>query len=71
MCASCRLSECSLARANPAILRKVREYGVRMVPTIVVDGKIKVEGKPDFPWVCGDDFYAMLESRFPLRPALE
>jgi len=45
----------------------VRRYGVRAVPTIVVDGRIKVEGTPDFPWMCGDEFYAWLEKRFPLR----
>ncbi len=66
-CASCVLTERNLVTEDPLVLRKAKEFDVRVVPTIVIDGKIKVEGKPDFPWICGDDFYAMLESRFPLR----
>jgi hypothetical protein len=33
----------------------------------VIDGKIKVVGKPTFPWFCGDGFYRTLESKYPLR----
>ncbi len=65
-CGSCVMVEGNLARGsdNEPLTAK---YGIRVVPTIVIDGRIKVEGLPDFPWVCGDDFYAMLESRFPLE----
>lgn len=45
----------------------VRRYGITAVPSIVVDGRIKVVGKPTFPWFCGDEFYRMLESRYPLK----
>ncbi len=27
-------------------LQKTKEYGIRAVPTIVIDGKIAIEGKP-------------------------
>jgi len=67
MCASCRLEERSLARGDPETLGRARQYDVRAVPTTVIDGRIKVEGRPDFPWVCGDEFYVMLERKYPLR----
>jgi len=68
-CASCVLIERDLTRGHPGDIERARSYGVRAVPTIIIDGRIKVEGEPDFPWLCGDDFYSMLETRFPLRPA--
>jgi protein-disulfide isomerase len=33
---------------------KMKDYGVKAVPTIVIDGDIKVISIPDFPWICGD-----------------
>jgi glutaredoxin len=45
---------------------KRKLYKITAVPTIVVDGKIKVVGVPDFSWFCGDDFYRFLEKNFPL-----
>lgn len=66
-CASCVLAERNLATEDLLVLRKAKEFDVRVVPTIVIDGKIKVEGKPDFPWICGEEFYAMLEAKFPVR----
>lgn len=27
----------------------------RAVPTTVIDGEIRVEGIPDFPWICGSN----------------
>jgi len=66
-CASCVLVERDLARDSSVHADLVRRYRVRVVPTIVIDGRVKVEGKPDFPWVCGDEFYAWLEKAYPLR----
>lgn len=66
-CATCVLVERNLTVPDPETARKVEEFGIRAAPTIVIDGRIKVEGVPDFPWFCGDEFYAMLEKRFPLR----
>lgn len=31
---------------DPACKRKVEAYEIRAVPTIVVDGQVKIEGKP-------------------------
>lgn len=66
-CASCVLIERDLEAEFEAHAELGRRYGVRAVPTIVVDGRIKVEGVPDFPWFCGDEFFAWLERNYPLR----
>lgn len=66
-CASCILIERDLSRPDATVRRLAEEYGIRAAPTIVVDGRVKVEGKPDFLWMCGDEFYERLEREFPLR----
>lgn len=53
-------------KASVASRPRMKKYGVRVVPTLIIDGKIKVEGRLNEPWVCGDDFYAMLERKYPL-----
>ncbi len=44
-----------------------RRYAISAVPSIVIDGRIKVTGVPDFPWFCGEEFYRLLERRYPLK----
>ena len=39
---------------------KMKDYGVKAVPTTIIDGKIKIIGIPDFPWICGEDLYKKL-----------
>ena len=46
---------------------KMRDYGVKAVPTAIVDGKIKVVGIPDFTWICEEDLYAMLKRTYSIR----
>jgi glutaredoxin len=46
---------------------KMSAYGVNAVPTIVIDGEIKIAGVPGFPWVCDDALYARLRKQYPLR----
>ncbi|MDG6904068.1 MAG: thioredoxin family protein [Nitrososphaerota archaeon] len=45
----------------------VNRYGINAVSSIVIGGRIKVVGKPMFPWYCGEEFYRKLEKEFPLR----
>lgn len=66
-CGPCRLRIRDVRK--PAARAAMRRYGIRVVPTLVVDGKIRVEGPLNEPWVCGDAFYHMLEKRFPLANA--
>lgn len=63
-CGPCQLDivDVNQAAAKP----RMQRYGVRVVPTMVIDGKIKVEGRLEEPWICGDDFYAMLERKYPI-----
>lgn len=67
-CASCTLVERNLSRDFASHENAVQRYGIRSVPTVVIDGQIRVEGKPDFPWVCGDEFFAFLRRHHPLVP---
>lgn len=71
MCAKCELVERSLAREPAEHEDAAKRYGVSAVPTIVIDGRIKIEGRPDFAWICSDEFYRSLEARYPLRHRLE
>ena len=70
-CGSCEMIERNLARDAAEHEEAARRYGIRAVPTIVIDGKIKMEGKPDFPWICSDEFYRLLEARYPLLHTIE
>lgn len=66
-CAACVMIERNLSRDSKAHADLVQKYKIRAVPTIVIDGRIKVEGKPDFAWMCGDEFYEWLERNYPLH----
>jgi len=57
---------CDVDLSDEKVKMKRKFYKITAVPTIVVDGRIKVVGVPDFPWFCGDDFYRYLEKNFPL-----
>ena len=46
---------------------KMKDYGVKAVPTMIIDGNIKVVGIPDFPWICGEDLYKKLKNKYPLK----
>jgi hypothetical protein len=66
-CRDCRMEVIDLE--HPEARARARRYGVRVAPTLVIDARIKVEGRLDEPWMCGDDFYRMLEARYPLHDA--
>ena len=70
-CGTCELVERNLAREPNIHQDALQRYGVRAVPTIVIDGRIKIEGTPDFPWICSDEFYRQLEEKYPLLHRLE
>ncbi len=46
---------------------KMKEYGVKAVPTTIIDGEIKVVGIPDFPWICGEDLSKKLKNQYSLK----
>lgn len=47
-CKECTLTEYNLARKceTEICLKKAKKYGITATPTIVVDSKIKIVGKP-------------------------
>ena len=67
-CAPCELEIVDVTA--PANHERAEKYGVRVVPTLVIDGKVKVEGRLREPWMCSEGFYEMLERKYPLvRPS--
>lgn len=68
-CRSCKMEVLDVSSKENA--KVVKRYNITAVPSIVIDGRIKVVGVPTFPWFCGDEFYRMLESKYPLGPADE
>ena len=61
-CSGCHLIVYQVAEN----LELARNYGVRVVPTVIIDGEIKIEGHPDIPFVCSDETYAHFKERYPL-----
>jgi hypothetical protein len=51
---------------TPEIREKMEKYGIKAVPTTVIDGKYKVVGIPDFPLVCGEDLFKKLQKEYSL-----
>jgi len=47
-CSECTITEYDIREKceNETCVRKAKEYGVKAVPTIVIDGKITIEGRP-------------------------
>ena len=66
-CAGCQLTVHNLSDER-ALARK---YGVRVVPTVIIDGEVKIEGRPDSPFVCSEETYAHFRQRYPLTMQLE
>src|SRR5438128_12146198 len=42
-CSGCKMVTYEMSKNPP----EAHRYGVRVVPTIVIDGEVKIEGKPD------------------------
>jgi hypothetical protein len=61
-CAGCQLMVYNISENSEL----ARSYGVRVVPTIIIDHEIKIEGQPDIPFVCSDETYAHFKERYPL-----
>jgi hypothetical protein len=48
------------------IREKMEKYGIKAVPTTVIDGKYKIIGIPEFPLVCGEDLFKKLQKEYSL-----
>lgn len=62
-CAGCKMTV-YLMSDNPS---QAKKYRVRVVPTVVIDGEVKIEGRPDIPFVCSDETYAHFREQYPLE----
>ncbi|HEU4606115.1 MAG TPA: thioredoxin family protein [Nitrososphaera sp.] len=66
-CEGCIQTVYDVNNLNDDLKGKMKDYGVTSVPTTIIDGKIKVVGIPDFPWICGEDLYKKLKTEYPLH----
>ena len=66
-CEGCNQIVYDINNMTEEIKIKMRDYGINAVPTTIIDGKIKVVGIPDFPWICGEDLYKKLEKEYALK----
>ena len=48
------------------VAAKLKQYRIRCVPTLVIDGRIKLEGKPEFALICDEEMYRFLEERYSM-----
>ncbi|MBI2583347.1 MAG: thioredoxin family protein [Candidatus Aenigmarchaeota archaeon] len=63
-CAGCELTEHSMNSREG--MKRAEKCGVKVVPTVIIDGRIKIEGRPDFPLICSDELYEFLRKNYPL-----
>ena len=66
-CEGCRQIVYDVNNMTEYIKTKMQNYGVKAVPTTIIDSNIKVEGVPDFPWICEEDLYKKLRHEYPLQ----
>jgi len=65
-CARCKLTVFKISDHTAF----AEEYGVRVVPTVIIDEEVKIEGRPDIPFVCSDETYAHFKEVYPLTVQL-
>jgi len=41
------------------------KYGVRVGPVVIIDEEVKIEGRPDIPFVCSDETYSHFKEKYP------
>jgi Thioredoxin domain len=66
-CEGCKQIVYDVNNMTEEIKLKMKNYGIKAVPTTIIDGNIKVVGIPDFPWICGDDLYKTLKKEYSLK----
>jgi hypothetical protein len=66
-CEGCNQTVYDINNITDEIKLKMRHYGIKSIPTTIIDSKIKIVGIPDFPWVCSEDLYKRLEKDYPLE----
>lgn len=67
ICQGCKQVVYDVNNMTEDLKVKISDYGVKAVPTTVIDGNIKVVGIPDFSWVCGDELYERLKNKYSFK----
>jgi len=62
----CQQMVYNINNMTDTIKTKLMDYGIALVPTTIIDGKIKIAGIPDFPWICGNDLYKKLKTKYSM-----
>ncbi len=62
-CARCELIVYKISE-HAALAKK---YGVRVVPTVIIDDEVKIEGRPDIPFVCSEETYNHFRGKYPMK----
>jgi protein-disulfide isomerase len=65
-CKGCNQTIYDVNKMTDEVKRKMRQYDITSVPTIIIDGSIRIVGIPDFPWICGDELYQKLKGEYLL-----
>ncbi|MDH5402783.1 MAG: thioredoxin family protein [Candidatus Heimdallarchaeota archaeon] len=65
-CAGCNLDVFFINEKTNTIKNKIRMYKISIHPTTIIDDVIKVEGVPNFYWLCGGEFFDKLKKEYPL-----
>ncbi|MEM4312053.1 MAG: thioredoxin family protein [Nitrososphaerales archaeon] len=66
-CLGCELVVRDVREKREEDLEKVKEYDVKVFPTIIINNRIKIEGKPKFPLICSPELYKFLERNYRFR----
>ncbi len=66
-CAGCQLTVYDVSEHKAL----AGEYRVRVVPSVIIDGEVKIEGRADTPFVCSEETYAHFKEKYPLLQRLE
>jgi hypothetical protein len=66
-CEGCQQIVYNVNAMTEEVKVKMKNYGVKAIPTTIIDGEIKVVGIPDFPWICREDLYKKLKRDYTLN----
>ena len=62
-CAGCQLVVHNMSESTLL----ARKYRISVVPTVIIDSEVKIEGRPDIPFVCSEETYAHFKECYPLE----
>jgi Thioredoxin domain len=66
-CEGCKQIVYDLNNMTEDVKTKMKNYGVKAVPTSIIDGNIRIVGIPDFPGICGEDLFQKLKRDYTFK----